>query len=1081
MCARRRPTLALRAVILALASLVPWSAPALADPPTGTDDTALRSYLSANGLLNRGMYELATAEYREFLSAHADHEKAATARYGLGVALFRLKDYDAAATELDKLSKATDFAFAAEASLVLGQCELARGRFPEAAASFQRVVREHASHPSAPDAAALLSESWYRAGEFEAAEKAAAGLAESSPESPALERAQLFAGLAAIAKQDDQSAAGHFSALIERFPKGPLAPQARLLFAQCKHRLGETADAERAYRAVIKSDDAAQTPDGLLGLGSLLRDRGKPAEAGKVLDRLLADFPESRAAKSADLERGRVWFDQGDFDRAAESFAKARAREADRADGGDDDGQAAYWLAKCDLRADRAAQAADRLARAISDCPKSRLLPEMAYDRGVALLRANRPDEAAAALTEFRSRYPDHAMDAQALRLLATIEHQQRRYDRSLALCREFAEKYPKADEAPAIAFIAAEDLLLSGSADEAIAAYRAFLDQYAGSEQAPEARFRLGLALYKAGQDDQARPLLEQVARARPMPETFRPALLALGDLHFQASRWKQAQAALTEFLAQDPDAAGADDAMLKLGLSLQRQGRHEEAIARYDRLLEHFANSPQRSQAQFERAQALLALGRTEEAASAFSGVIDTSADSRFAPHALLDLASLAMAAKKFDDAADLYARAAKAVPDAPSRVEALFQQAQALLAVQRFDAAADALREVASDHSHPRAAQAAAQRAIAVSRQHHPQEALALIDESLSTSPGPDFRQSLLYEKAGCLRELGRPEDAATALRSLIDDAAPAAGDDASLRTHAAVELAEIEEAAGHFGAAGDLLRTALNALAADRDAAPSDLREHAAYRLGVCVFRADQPRQAADAMDTFLAEFPQSTLAPSALMVCGESLLKLGRHESAATHLQRLVDDFPADPSCASALLRLGECHAALQHWPESQKAFDEHLSRFSESDLWFQARFGQGWALENEGKPEGAIAAYRQVIERHQGPTAARAQFQIGECLFAQGKHDEAARELLKVDILYAYPEWSAAALYEAGRCFEAMSKPADAKAQFQRVLDHFAATHWAELSGQRLAALPSAPAPDGPVAGAEKAATSGPH
>lgn len=38
-------------------------------------DPALRDYLSANGLLNRGLYELATAEYRKFLSEHEDHEK----------------------------------------------------------------------------------------------------------------------------------------------------------------------------------------------------------------------------------------------------------------------------------------------------------------------------------------------------------------------------------------------------------------------------------------------------------------------------------------------------------------------------------------------------------------------------------------------------------------------------------------------------------------------------------------------------------------------------------------------------------------------------------------------------------------------------------------------------------------------------------------------------------------------------------------------------------------------------------------------------------------------------------------------
>src|SRR5262249_32657937 len=95
-------------------------------------------------------------------------------------------------------------------------------------------------------------------------------------------------------------------------------------------------------------------------------------------------------------------------------------------------------------------------------------------------------------------------------------------------------------------------------------------------------------------------------------------------------------------------------------------------------------------------------------------------------------------------------------------------------------------------------------------------------------------------------------------------------------------------------------------------------------------------------------------------------------------------------------------------------------------------------------------------AYRAVVERHKGPTAARAQFQIGECLFAKKNYAEAARELLKVDILYAYPEWSAAAIYEAGRCLEKLNKPDESQAQFKQVDEKYPQTKWASLARQRL-------------------------
>ena len=39
-------------------------------PADGGNDPAQQTYLSANGMLNRGLYELAAAEYRKFLESH---------------------------------------------------------------------------------------------------------------------------------------------------------------------------------------------------------------------------------------------------------------------------------------------------------------------------------------------------------------------------------------------------------------------------------------------------------------------------------------------------------------------------------------------------------------------------------------------------------------------------------------------------------------------------------------------------------------------------------------------------------------------------------------------------------------------------------------------------------------------------------------------------------------------------------------------------------------------------------------------------------------------------------------------------
>ena len=157
---RTQPTLlaAIRSSVLAILLLAPGASAQDAQ----VADPALRSYISANGLLSRGMYELAEKDYREFLAANPDHAKAMTARYGLGVCLFREKQFDQAAKELAGPAGAKGFEFAPESRLIIAQCELAQGRYSPAASAIDRLLRDFPEHACAADAAALLVEARYR-------------------------------------------------------------------------------------------------------------------------------------------------------------------------------------------------------------------------------------------------------------------------------------------------------------------------------------------------------------------------------------------------------------------------------------------------------------------------------------------------------------------------------------------------------------------------------------------------------------------------------------------------------------------------------------------------------------------------------------------------------------------------------------------------------------------------------------------------------------------------------------------------------------------------------------------------------
>ena len=115
----------------------------------------------------------------------------------------------------------------------------------------------------------------------------------------------------------------------------------------------------------------------------------------------------------------------------------------------------------------------------------------------------------------------------------------------------------------------------------------------------------------------------------------------------------------------------------------------------------------------------------------------------------------------------------------------------------------------------------------------------------------------------------------------------------------------------------------------------------------------------------------------------------------------------------------------------------------------------------GWSLENRKKYDDARKWYAQVSETHNGPTAARAQFQTGQCYFAEGKFETAETELLKVEIVYAYPEWSARALYDAGKACEQLKQPDRAKKHYALCAQKYKDTDPAKSAAQRLRVLQS--------------------
>src|SRR5262249_11298111 len=119
----------------------------------------------------------------------------------------------------------------------------------------------------------------------------------------------------------------------------------------------------------------------------------------------------------------------------------------------------------------------------------------------------------------------------------------------------------------------------------------------------------------------------------------------------------------------------------------------------------------------------------------------------------------------------------------------------------------------------------------------------------------------------------------------------------------------------------------------------------------------------------------------------------------------------------------------------------------------------EARYGIGWAWQQQRQFDNAVNAYNQVTAHTATETAAKAQLQIGLCRLEQKRPADAVPALMVVPFTYDSPELSAVALLEAARAYSDLKQPDKAANLLRRVIRDHPKSKWAEAAKDRLAAL----------------------
>ncbi len=1021
------------------------------DNPKAEVDPATKHLIGAHGLYGRGLFKLAAGEYASFLKKYPEHKDATTATYAMGICEYRLKRFDDATKTLSTALKDAKFKERAECLAVLGHCYLQLKEHETALKTFDVLLSKHGESKFAEGAALNKAQVLYMLDKKDAANIAAQAFVDKFPKSGYRATGLYTLALTQHSLGKFQQGATSLNDLLENHKTSPYRIDATLLLGQCQEGLNQLDLAAKSYRAMLEIAPPARQPEGLYRLAVVLHNTKQHKDAITQLSTLLSKFPESEFAPPAQMQLGKTQFDANKLDDARKSLEKVVKNDETRGN------EAKYWIAQCDIAEKGYATAIKALDQLASVQPAMPNADEIDFFRAVCRMQLGEHADAAKAFGAFRQKYDEDERLTEAAFHQAFCLHKLEQFDESSKLCQTVKAGdeawHNDADR------LWAENLFLTAKYEQAATKYSALQQTAPSEDDKRQFACRLGQCAYFSNQFDQAAQLLAKVSNdpAIAKHNELQRVIFLHGDALLQTKQYAQAIDPLKRYLAINKT---DEEARFKLGLAQLRNEDEAGALTTFDQVAQGKTDSPWVQRSLYEYGQLTYKQKQPGKAASALKKVVASNAPQELAAPSMYLLAWIDFDAKKYDDAAAGFKAMASKYSGHELAADAVFQQgvsleqsAQTTIKTEQANAktqqAIDVLNayvQANKDGKHVADARHLIGSGYARLGKHN--EAVRELGALAQTKAGRT--DAVLYDLAWSQRALKANDNAITTYRALLKEF-----QQSKLVTPSQIELAELLYEKDSFDEAAKLLEIAL----ADPDGDPATLAA-GRYRLGWCHLKLKKPGLAAAAFAAFAKNNPKDELAPSALYQAGMAFREVGKLSDAATHFSTLTAQHPKAELASVGMLRLAETQSEAGEYEKSARSYTQFVNTFPKSEYQHLGLFGIGWSLENLKRYDEARSWYVKTIEATNTVTAARAQFQIGETYFKQQNYESAAKELLKVDIVYDYKEWSAKALYEAGVCFEQLKQPDEARKQYEHCIKTYGDQAAAKLCEKRLAALP---------------------
>lgn len=931
----------------------------------------------------------------------------------------------------------------------------AQGNWAEATREFRELIANHPDSGKARESHFFLGEALVQQGKHQEALRAFTLYLERTGRHRHDKQASFRLGESSYLLGRTDQAIAALTSFVDEYPDDKLLAFALPYLGDCYLRSGEPQRAQETYqRALSEFPNEAYADQCRFGTGRALQALGQSEEAIRFY-RFLTLRQDSSLADLAHFQIGTLCFQAGDYAEAAEEFEHFEGRESE----GQVVAEGLFWLGKSRLQLDEPDKALLSFSNALLNSSDAELLPAIRFEKAMVLLDLKRGEEAEVILRQIWKESPESKWADDSLQIAISEAHHSGQFEQVLELAEEFESSFATSPLGWNVVETKGRTLYSLQQYTEAVEEFRKLLQhdpvQAEGSAQpSTNWNYLLGLCFIGDGKFAEAITALEQ-ADVDSTASTWNAGVkMALAVAYYEKGDYPNAIRLQRNYLATNPDGQDACRCRADLAMSYAKMEQFEESATAFAELSEFNPDYPSLDQinhtlaelaydhGEFAVSEKLFALlteqaasdeliaagcsgtawsrtemGRPEEATELFQRVINEFGATRFAAESALMCGKIFENRREFDAALAMYEIVWDRYPSTPQAPQALFSIAHLR---QELGGAEDLLA------------------------------AKARYQELLFRFPNSDMADSTLYQLAWVNLDLGNEDNAHRAFEKIAEEYPTSRywGHACYRLAQQAMQGEELDEAARRLSQIIDNEHGA-------------NVHDYALYMQGQISAGQGDWTACRAAMSRIVGGYQQSPLLPSAKFWLAESAYRLGAFEEAAGIYEQLASEAREQPHDWSGIvtLRQAQLKGLNEQWDDVLEIASSLQESVPDFHLMHEIDYLIGRVYASRGQFTKAREKYETVVRSASGgqtETAAMAQWMIGESYFHQKRYREAVRAYHRVETLFAYPQWQAAALLQSGKCHEQLGQWQDAISVYALILRKYSDTQYASPASDRM-------------------------